>query len=178
MIHIAKLVTEKRSESSIDKGCLMADVSPEICKKLVEFGKKIIPESDLYVEGDEFGRELECHITVLYGFTRNLTELEVRRIINGVKPFTIKLSGLSKFTPPEKFEVVKFDVESEILTSLNKKCQELPFESDFPDYHPHLTIAYVKKGKFNHTKEGLSIEIPINRFTYSTATKEKTYYNL
>ena len=175
---MAKLMTEKRSESSVDKGALMADVSPDICKKLVEFGKKIIPDEDLYLEGDEFGRELECHVTVLYGFTRDLTELEVRRIINNVKPFTIKLTGISKFTPPEKYEVVKFDVESDILTSLNTKCRELPYESDFTTYVPHLTIAYVQKEKFSHVKEGMSIEIPISRFTYSTSTKEKSYFYL
>lgn len=177
MIKMSSLLNEVEN-SSIDRGCLMAMVPKEYCSLLFNFGKKLVPEEDLYTKDGEFGREKECHVTILYGFTRNLTELEVRRIIQGVKPFNVNIVGISKFTPPQEFEVVKFDIESPAMTDLHNKCKQFPFKSDFPDYHPHLTIAYVLKDKFTHSKEGLNIPIPITEICYSTADQDKSYYKL
>ena len=177
MIIISNLLKEKR-ESSIDNGVLMAMVPKKYCSLLVNFGKKIISEKDLFKINNEFGREKECHVTILYGFTKDLNELEIRRIIEGTKPFNVTITGISKFTPPEEYEVVKFDIKSDTLIKLHEKCKKLPFESDFPDYHPHLTIAYVKKDKFNESKEGINISIPIDVICYSTAQQIKSYYKL
>jgi len=65
-----------------------------------------------------------------------------------LKPIEVNLSGISIFENPE-FDVVKFDVNSKLLTKLNTLMKQLPHTSTFPEYHPHITIAYVKKGEGN-----------------------------
>jgi len=47
----------------------------------------------------------------------------------------------------DKYDVLKVDVTGESLHDLNGKLSELPNEQTFPEYKPHLTIAYLKKGE-------------------------------
>jgi 2'-5' RNA ligase len=62
-----------------------------------------------------------------------------------LKPIEIKISGISLFKNPD-FDVVKFDVvKSETLSKANELMKELPNTSTFPEYHPHITIAYLTK---------------------------------
>lgn len=48
--------------------------------------------------------------------------------------------------------MLKFDVEyidegeNKFLHKSNEELKKLPYTSNFPDYHPHCTIAYIKKG--------------------------------
>ena len=39
------------------------------------------------------------------------------------------------------------NVESPMLRVLNSRISELPHTTDYPDYRPHITVAYVKPGK-------------------------------
>ena len=53
-----------------------------------------------------------------------------------------------------KFDVLKFDVgytdkKSSFLHDCNEELTKLPYKSDFPDYHPHMTVAYLKPGMGN-----------------------------
>ncbi len=91
MISFSKLISENRSNVSARKGCLMAMVSEEYAEKIRRFCEKIIPEQCLYIEGTEYGRENESHVTIRYGFTRDLNELEIRQLLKGQKPFTMEL---------------------------------------------------------------------------------------
>ncbi len=43
-------------------------------------------------------------------------------------------------------DVLKFDIKGENLHETNTDLQQYPFTSNFPDYHPHMTIAYLKPG--------------------------------
>eukprot|EP00825_Cyclidium_porcatum_P004804 TRINITY_DN12277_c0_g1_i3.p1 TRINITY_DN12277_c0_g1~~TRINITY_DN12277_c0_g1_i3.p1 ORF type:complete len:307 (-),score=40.68 TRINITY_DN12277_c0_g1_i3:472-1392(-) len=104
----------------------------------------IIKSDDLH----EKGIEDESHVTVLYGFHDEVTSDEVFALYKEnypLKPLEIKISGISIFENPE-FDVVKFDVNSDELAEINKLMRTLPNTQTFPDYHPHITIAYVKKG--------------------------------
>jgi 2'-5' RNA ligase len=54
----------------------------------------------------------------------------------------------------EKYDVLKFDMEyptkgDKFLHKCNDELKKFPFTSDFPDYHPHMTIVYLKPGKGN-----------------------------
>jgi hypothetical protein len=35
------------------------------------------------------------------------------------------------------------------LNDTNEELKQFPFTSDYPDYYPHMTIAYLKPGKGN-----------------------------
>ena len=60
--------------------------------------------------------------------------------------FKVQLDGVSIFENPE-FDVVKLGV---VLTprikEINKRLSELPNSNQFPEYKPHITLAYVKRG--------------------------------
>jgi hypothetical protein len=139
-----KSLNESRSANSIEYGCLMADFSH--IKNWDEI-LNMIDKDDLYVVGNEFGKETDCHITILYGFHDDVSAEDVKNLLNNnIKfPIKVKLTGISVFNNPE-FDVVKIDIESEDLVNLNTLVKKLPYTSDFPQYQPHITIAYVKPG--------------------------------
>jgi 2'-5' RNA ligase len=146
---------------------------------ILNFGNKLIREEDLYIVDDEFGREKETHVTILYGFVPDLSKSQVVQIIRDVKPFTITLTGVDTFkNEKEGFDVVKFSIESPILRQLNADAQKFPNQNDFPNYSPHMTIAYVKPNTFKETRKGLKIEIPISQICYSSSQHQKMYVNL
>lgn len=97
---------------------------------------------------EEHGIEEEPHITVLYGFLPSIT-------LNNIKPLMvdkviyiddIRISGLSLFEN-DKYDVVKLDIESDKLHTYNTFFKDtLENECTFPEYQPHITLAYVKKG--------------------------------
>jgi 2'-5' RNA ligase len=88
------------------------------------------------------------------------------------------LTGLTQFQN-EKYDVVKFDVEkNEILSEIRRRCDCYKNEDKYPDYKPHMTLAYVQKGRFPHIKEGLNLSVPVTRFKYSGQNGKKLYINL
>lgn len=177
MIKLTPMLTEDRNAST-DKGCLMAMVPKEYCEKLMKASYKMITDEQLYVEGTEFGREKECHVTVLYGFVPDLNELQIRQLLKGQKPFMVELVGVDKFENNPQFDVVKYQVESPTLRQLNEAAKKYPNQNDYPDYKPHLTIAYVQKGTFPNNAQGIRIPIPIRQICYSPASGAKSYYDL
>jgi 2'-5' RNA ligase len=79
----------------------------------------------------------------------------------------------------EKYDVVKFDVEkNEILSEIRRRCDCYKNEDKYTDYKPHMTLAYVQKGRFPHIKEGLNLSVPVTRFKYSGQNGRKLYINL
>jgi len=83
----------------------------------------------------------------------------------------------------DNFDVVKFDIIGDSKTKLNKmnaKLVKLPHTTDYPDYHPHTTIAYVKAGTGNDYTKTLSKEdslvVKPNKVVYSKANGEQKEY--
>lgn len=178
MIRLKPMLNEDRSGTA-DKGCLMAMILEPQRQALLNFGNKLVREEDLYIVGDEFGRETETHVTILYGFVPDLDKSQVVAIIRNVKPFTLTLTGVDTFkNEKEGFDVVKFSIESPILRQLNAEAQKFPNQNDYPDYKPHMTIAYVKPNTFKETRSGLKIEVPIRQICYSSSQHQKLYVNL
>jgi len=160
-------------------GCLMAMVSPADGQSIVKFGKSLIRDSDLYIkQGEEYGRETEPHVTILFGFNPDLKESEVRKIIADVRPFNITAQGISIFES-EDFDVVKFDInKSGPLMELRERSIIYPHVSTFPNYHPHLTVAYVRKGTFTDKITDKNISFKINRLKYSSMNGDKGWHTL
>lgn len=96
----------------------------------------------------EDGKETEFHVTAKYGLHTD-DSLDVEKVVAGFGPVSAKLGKVSIFENDDKdFDVVKIDVDSPDLHRLNKLLSEsLEVTDTFPDYHPHLTLAYVKKGE-------------------------------
>jgi 2'-5' RNA ligase len=159
-------------------GCIMAIVDDSSANKIVEINKKLIPDDILYFEeGQEYGRETEPHVTIKYGLTTNYSESDIQKLVSYVKPFKITLTSIDLFKNP-KFDVVKFNVESNVLRKLNKLISKLPNEDKYPVYNPHLTLAYVLPGEGDKFKKEIKpIDLNINKIKYSNS-ENKYYYSL
>ena len=107
-----------------------------------------IPDDILYVDADGGkGRENEPHITIQYGLL-DRTPDRVRHAVADTGPIRIALGTVSRFCTNPLYDVLKVDVDSPTLHRLNALVvANVPYDSEFPGYHPHLTLAYVRKGK-------------------------------
>jgi 2'-5' RNA ligase len=126
------------------------EVPQHLTDEIIEWGKTDVFDEDLYVNHrDPFhaGREDEIHITVLYGIHSELSD-KVKPLIVGPEPIKVRLGATDVFSNPVKYDVVMIDVYSEELVKLHEKLQsQIKHTSKYPIYNPHITIAYVKKGK-------------------------------
>lgn len=139
--------TEIINEKKIyDYSCLMLNVNMQ---DIVEFAKNNINQEDLYNEEEDpekFGLEPESHVTILYGLHKNVDSNDVFNVCKLFKHTNLTLDNISIFDN-EKFDVLKFDILSDELFLQNKIISSMfDFTTDYPDYHAHITIAYLKKG--------------------------------
>lgn len=144
----AKPKAQKPEAPKTPKSSTQLTLSPADAKPILDFGATI-PKDELFdsidPEWSDGALETEPHVTVLYGLTKH-EAAPVAKVIKDHGPITITLGKLSVFEN-DQYDVLKVDVESPELRALNAKLSKLPHESSFPDYKPHMTIAYLKKGE-------------------------------
>lgn len=170
----------KKQKQSYDYGCVMLYFNfPEI-KNIHER----INSNDLYEEESDnsYGIEHEPHTTLLYGLHDNVSLEDVKKAIDNITFSTCIIKNPSLFEN-EKYDVFKFDVSGEGLKQANEKLKNYPYTSDFPNYHPHLTIAYLKPGegkKYEKMFKDLEYELVPEFAVYSKpdGTKEKIKINI
>lgn len=166
------------SAGEYEYGAVMIPFPSDIAKKIRKWGEENIPEDILYTEeGDRtFGREDYIHTTALYGLTEDSID-SVKEVVLGVKPFELKLGQVEVFEHRDGYDVIHVKVElTPELLDLRKRLEQLPFKSDFPDYKPHVTIAYVKQGegkKFVGDKVFQGVKVFVDTLVYSFKGDEK-----
>ena len=142
MIKLVNLLKENAS-STYDFGCVMLYFDfPQINKIHDAIDPKHIYEE----EGDKtFGLEDEPHTTLLYGLHPEVSDKNVKEVLNSFiyGPCAVHNPSLFK---NEKYDVLKFDVKGPNLHETNEALKQYPFTSNFPDYHPHLNVGYIKPG--------------------------------
>lgn len=119
-----------------------------LANEITSWGYKTIPERSIFSDPDKpsFGREDNAHITVLYGIETAKNHL-VSSLFKGRKPFEVKLGNMSLFNN-NVFDVLKIEVFSLDLHDLNSMLvKNLDVVQSYPEYIPHVTIAYLKKDK-------------------------------
>lgn len=132
-----------------DYSSTQINVPQPLANELINWGNKKIKNSEIFVSQTDpsFGREDEMHVTVLYGIHSD-SHKEIEKCLSGTKPITVKLGKIDVFTNPENFDVVVVDVISKELHELNSLLtKSVEFTNKYKEYKPHITIAYVKKGK-------------------------------
>lgn len=163
----------EEKNNTYDFGCSMVYFD---CPEMTKIQEQINPD-DLYTEeGGQYGIEDEHHVTLLYGLhSEEIEEADVMRISAGQIP-AIRLTNASAFES-EKYDVLKFDAECPKLHDINKELSKLPHTTNFPDYHPHATVAYLKKGKaadYIKQLEDISFEVNPSKIVYSKPDGSKT----
>jgi len=139
----------------------------EAAKPFMDYAKSI-KEDDIYTKDGDYGIEEEPHVTALFGLTSNDAK-QVRDTLKGEGPISIQLGETSLFENDD-FDVLKVSAKSPDLKRINKKLSVLDNENSFPDYKPHLTIAYLKKGegkKYAGDKRFKGQEIVFDALTFS-----------
>jgi hypothetical protein len=106
-----------------------------------------IPDEHLYTEVEGYGRENEPHVTALYGIIGS-DSTALHKALVGCGPVSLTLGKVSAFQHEEKpYEVLTVDVASDDLHRLHALIQQsCECKVSWPDYRPHLTIAYLRKG--------------------------------
>jgi hypothetical protein len=134
-----------------DLGCVMLDVSPI---KVSD----VVPEDDLfqfdpdapdYLKG--YVSEQTAHVTLLYGFMESAQTYQpyIDELLHGLPLNSVKIDEVSFFpgkTPDDVSYYVliaKVEVTDE-LKEANARMKMLPHIDTFPDYKPHITLAYIK----------------------------------
>ena len=131
-----------------------------------------IDPADVYTEeGDRsYGLEDEPHTTLLYGLhSKEIPDMVVMDICKSEQIDEIKLSNPSLFEN-ENYDVLKFDASCQALNEINSKLTKLPHTNNFPDYHPHATIGYLKPGtgkKYAELLAGQEFTVKPSKIVYS-----------
>lgn len=140
-----------------------------------------IDEGDLYYAKDPDlfwvnGRaEGNSHITLKYGLLNSVRRKHVYKVIDGLPlPGRLVGNGIMKFDSPypdEPYECIVLAIDTDpdniysaMLMDLHSNLNYLPHINTFPDYKPHVTLAYVRKGWYDENEDEL-LHIRINPFT-------------
>ena len=98
----------------------------------------------------EYGLEKEPHCTICWGFdVNNVNSVDVEGMLKSFhiqNEMILTINKLSYFNNKD-FDVLKFDVKHSLLNKLNAACKKnFDIYSTYPNYNPHITIGYLKKG--------------------------------
>ena len=120
-----------------------------------------LPQELIYTEEKEdYGVERKHHITVFYGLPYNEYNFKlIKQYVNRhIKNVELEIKGISFFRLEDKpYDVMKLDINSEALNNIHYFIDDnFENENTFKDYHPHMTVAYIKKGAFTDL-EGKSL---------------------
>lgn len=149
-------------------GCVMIKLEvPKSFHKIFD----IIDENDL--AGD--GVEKETHVTVCYGLHSDVKTSQVREVLEGADLREIEVVGASLFE--NETDVLKLDVKvTDVLFLLRNKILQLNNTQKFNDYKPHITIAYLKKGKgskYLPTNPEFNLKFKVKDLVYSYPNRAK-----
>ncbi len=131
-----------------DYSSTQVNLPDDLSASVVGWGTENIPDQDIYTDYEEpnYGREPEPHVTILYGLYEKNAQ-KIRYIIENEKPLDIRLGAVTIFHN-DNFDVIKIDVKCKALHELYSILSDkFPHKKTHPIYIPHITIAYVKKGK-------------------------------
>lgn len=178
-----KKAENKQTEQVHDFASTQVNLDKDTVGKIKSFSSKI-PDSEIYTKSgdDSYGRENNPHVTVRYGL-KDADHAKIQEVVGSVPPIELEMGETSAFKNADTHDVLKVDVDSAGLRTLNKAIGDnfdLPGET-FTDYKPHATIAYLKKGivdKYTGSKEFAGKKVTIDKIYLSDEYGNETEFNL
>lgn len=176
---ISKLWKEFTStKPKYTKGCVMLDFDfPEISGIHNSINPKDVYENP---SDPTYGLEINPHTTLLYGLDEGITPREIKEALEGFVFGECVVHNILIFEK-EDYDVLKFEVKGKDLHESNILLTQFPHENKFPDYNPHLTIAYLKPGtgqKYVSLFEGISYILLPTQISYSYPPSHKTDWKI
>lgn len=169
-------IEEDKKPMKYEFGCVMLYFDfPAIYKIQDAINPKHLYEED---DDDSFGLEDNPHTTLLFGLHENVTTKQVKEILDNYVFGKCTVDTPSLFEN-ENYDVFKFDVLGNSIFECNEELRTLPHTNDFPEYHPHLTIAYLQKGfgeryvRMLEDNNGFSFKVMPKYAVYSMANGVK-----
>lgn len=166
----------ERTEGKVyDFSSSQIDCPMDLSQRIYDWGLQNISDDKLGEDGrQELGTQ---HITTLYGLHTAYSD-DILPLVQCFNPFIVRLGKISLFNLPEQ-DVVKVEILADQLYIINKFFKNsLNHTETHPNYQPHLTLAYVKKGTCDHLVgnsdlEGL--EFMVEGISFSSKLGEKTF---
>lgn len=138
-----------KEENTSQFHCLLLNLNNDyILRNIKLLQRKIKPEDIYNDELGNFGLESTPHITLLYGLKNESDYEELQNYFKTKPQIKFTIGEISLFEVDSKpYDVLKFEVNSSDLVKYNSYIRNnFDCEITFPDYKPHITITYVKKG--------------------------------
>lgn len=165
-------------EGNYDYSSTQVNLESTLASRIMGWGESNIPDEDLYTDDDDKGRENNPHVTLLYGIVSQEPNEVIELLSNEKGAVKAKLGKVSLFENSDDYDVVKIGVESEDLARLHGKIADnIENESDFPEYKPHVTIAYVTRGSgnlYSGSSKFEGTEMSFDEVVFSSPDGERT----
>ena len=148
----------------------------------LETARARISNSDLAGKGKEVDGN---HVTVRYGIQSDDTE-GIKKYLASLSPFEAKLGKTAVFPPSDSSDgaaVVHAPIESPELQTINAEIEKHGdfAKSNFPEYRPHATIAFVKPDKADRYANMLVTKgqkFPVNEIAITDKNGKQTVVRL
>ncbi len=159
-------------------GCVMIEVPVSNWDEITSW----IDPNDIYDGGDStHGIQKNPHVTILYGLHDDVTEDMVKSVFEKFdEDIHIEVDGVGIFENKD-FDVVKFNVNPDgALQHLFDELSKFPNSNEYPEYKPHITLCYIKKGLGNkYVKPDYKYTVNnVNKVCYSMANGKKIYFEI
>lgn len=125
------------------RGCLMAMISGNLEKDLIDFSNQNISQDNLVDDGVE----KEPHISLIFGWNPDFETQPLEAFLENQESLSFTLGSVSRFQCPD-YDVLKVEAscpEAQTLHYNLKNNFRDSIATTYPTYVPHATLGYVKK---------------------------------
>lgn len=174
MIELTSYISESKK---LDwRGCLMLTMPSPVAKLVRVWSASRIKEDFLADDG----REDYCHCTILYGFDQDVDIVDVEACLKKHDNINISLGKVKRFPasdhrPGSDVLVIEVIPDKALVDLHNELKSKFQVQTTFPNYNPHVTIAYIKPGSLTELDGDIAFEgfdVECNKMTYSTGSSE------
>ena len=141
-----------------------------------------LPDEELYYDEespDDYGIEKMTHVTLVPCMDNDTDIGLLKKYLRPLYEYSLLLTNVSAFTNNSDYDVLKCDVASDILTQTNSRiCGDFPTHTEYTEYHPHMTVAYMKKGMTGKYHKDIVIPLVILKpkcFVFSNYSDDGQY---